>query len=432
MAKSRLTFFKGVIDPEALRLWIRQMERQFEICEVPNQHMVNLAVHYLQGEADHWWRIVGSAAALAPGFGWTEFVTILERRFYPEELKHRKIEEFMECKQGNLSVQDFTDLFNSLAHFAEELLPDEARRVFYYRRKLKAEVTHLMPKDLDTVEKIYNVALLNERSLARIKEEVAPVNVPSRRGLFLLLLILAPKKNKSPEAYVDVPILIAGEVFPTTLLDFPLGEFDVILGIDWLALYDARFQCRDQRISLKSPCGSRVTHHGGRRRGGYKDRFCLETNESTKERYGHYEFKVMPFGLTNAPAVFMDQMNRTFQEFLDKCVVVFIDDIRSTLSPEVEHVEHPRIVLGHPAKRSGMQSIRNVSFGSPSPSNVGEIRSFLGLAGYYRRFVKDFSKLARPMTQLLKKESKFLWSEACEKAFQELKKRLTSALANFA
>ena len=56
-----------------------------------------------------------------------------------------------------------------------------------------------------------------------------------------------------------------------------------------------------------------------------------------------------------------------------------------------------------------------------------EIHSFLGLAGYYRRFVKDFSKLARPMTQLLKKESKFIWLESCETAFQDLKSRLTTA-----
>ena len=61
------------------------------------------------------------------------------------------------------------------------------------------------------------------------------------------------------------------------------------------------------------------------------------------------------------------------------------------------------------------------------PRNVGDIRSFLGLAGYYRRFIEDFSRIARPMTQLIKKENKFVWSEACEKSFQELKRRLTTA-----
>ena len=62
-----------------------------------------------------------------------------------------------------------------------------------------------------------------------------------------------------------------------------------------------------------------------------------------------------------------------------------------------------------------------------SPKNVGEIRSFLGLAGYYRRFIENFSKIARPMTQLLKKEKKFDWTDACEASFQELKKHLVTA-----
>ena len=63
----------------------------------------------------------------------------------------------------------------------------------------------------------------------------------------------------------------------------------------------------------------------------------------------------------------------------------------------------------------------------PTPKSVSDIRSFLGLAGYYRRFVRDFSKIARPMTNLMKKESKFEWNEKCEEAFQILKDRLTSA-----
>ena len=62
-----------------------------------------------------------------------------------------------------------------------------------------------------------------------------------------------------------------------------------------------------------------------------------------------------------------------------------------------------------------------------SPKNVGDIRSFLGLAGYYRRFIENYSKIAKPMTELLKKEKKFQWTEACEASFQELKKRLVTA-----
>ncbi|XP_074305595.1 uncharacterized protein LOC141640813 [Silene latifolia] len=174
-----------------------------------------------------------------------------------------------------------------------------------------------------------------------------------------------------------------------------------------------------------------------------------------RTRYGHYEFLVMPFGPTNAPAVFMDLMNRVFRPYLDKFVVVFIDDILVYSKNQEEHREHLRIVLetlrgnkiyaklkkcdfwldkvvflGHVISKEGVQvdpqkveAITNW----PRPKNVTEIRSFLGLAGYYRRFVADFSKIAQPLTNLIKKNTKFEWSDKCEKSFSELKGRLTSA-----
>nr|GEZ08172.1 putative reverse transcriptase domain-containing protein [Tanacetum cinerariifolium] len=135
---------------------------------------------------------------------------------------------------------------------------------------------------------------------------------------------------------------------------------------------------------------------------------------SFRTRYGHYEFLVMPFGLTNAQAVFMDLMNRIFHEYLDKFVIVFIDDILVYSKTKEEHKEHLRIVLGtlHQEKL---------------PKTVTEVRSFLGLAGYYRRFVEGFSRLALPLTKLIRKGEKFVWNEEREKSFEELKKKLVSA-----
>ncbi|KAL2226543.1 UNVERIFIED_CONTAM: Transposon Tf2-12 polyprotein, partial [Sesamum indicum] len=128
-----------------------------------------------------------------------------------------------------------------------------------------------------------------------------------------------------------------------------------------------------------------------------------------RTRYGHYEFVIMPFGLTNAPAAFMSLMNRTLQPFLDRFVIVFIDDILiySRVQPD-------------PAK------VKAILEWEP-PKNVSEIRSFLGSAGYYRRFVKDFSIIAKPLTNLLKKNAPFNWNDKCAQSFEELKKRLTSA-----
>nr|CAD39388.2 OSJNBb0016B03.9 [Oryza sativa Japonica Group] len=172
-------------------------------------------------------------------------------------------------------------------------------------------------------------------------------------------------------------------------------------------------------------------------------------------RYGLYEFTVMSFGLTNAPAFFMNLMNKVFMEYLDKFVVVFIDDILIYSQSEEDHQQHLRLVLGklreHQlyAKLSKCEfwlsevkflghviSAKGVAVDPETvtavtdwkqPKTVTQIRSFLGLAGYYRRFIENFSKIARPMTQLLMKEEKFVWSPQCEKAFKTLKEKLVSS-----
>ncbi|KAL0543603.1 hypothetical protein IC582_018703 [Cucumis melo] len=174
-----------------------------------------------------------------------------------------------------------------------------------------------------------------------------------------------------------------------------------------------------------------------------------------RSRYGHYEFIVMSFGLTNAPAVFMDLMNRVFREFLDTFVIVFIDDILIYSKTEAEHEEHLRMVLqtlrdnklyakfskcefwlkqvsflGHVVSKDGVSvdpaKIEAIT-GWTRPSTVSEVRSFLGLAGYYRRFVENFSRIATPLTQLTRKGAPFVWSKACEDSFQTFKQKLVTA-----
>ncbi|XP_065873647.1 uncharacterized protein [Euphorbia lathyris] len=173
-----------------------------------------------------------------------------------------------------------------------------------------------------------------------------------------------------------------------------------------------------------------------------------------RTRYGHFEFLVMPFGLTNAPAAFMAMMNKTFQPYLDHFVVVFIDDILVYSRTTEEHEQHLRIVLqilkeqqmyaklskcefwmdqvvflGHVVSGEGVRpdpSKVKAVMEWEAPKNVTEVRSFLGLAGYYRRFVEGFSLIAAPLTKLLKKGATFQWNEKCQESFDELKKRLTS------
>ncbi|XP_075479367.1 uncharacterized protein LOC142520248 [Primulina tabacum] len=173
-----------------------------------------------------------------------------------------------------------------------------------------------------------------------------------------------------------------------------------------------------------------------------------------RTRYGHYEFFVMSFGLTNAPSVFMDLMNRVFKPCLDSFVIVFIDDILIYSKTRELHAEHLITVLkllrekqlyaklkkcefwleqvsflGHIVSRDGIaldpmkiEAIKQW----PIPTTVSEVRSFLGLAGYYRRFIANFSKIALPLTNLTSKAVKFEWTNECQHGFQVLKDKLTS------
>ncbi|GJS11323.1 putative reverse transcriptase domain-containing protein [Tanacetum coccineum] len=164
-----------------------------------------------------------------------------------------------------------------------------------------------------------------------------------------------------------------------------------------------------------------------------------------RTRYRHYEFQVMLFGLTNAPTVFMDLMNRVCKPYLDKFVIVFIDDILIYSRNKEEHADHLRIILellkeeklyakfskcdfwisivqflrhlidsqGLHVDPAKIEAVKNWA----SPTTPTEIRQFLGLAGYYRRFIKNFSKIAKSLTELTQKNKKYIWGKDQETAF---------------
>ncbi|GJX95732.1 putative reverse transcriptase domain-containing protein [Tanacetum coccineum] len=174
-----------------------------------------------------------------------------------------------------------------------------------------------------------------------------------------------------------------------------------------------------------------------------------------RTRYGHFKFTIMPFGLTNAPAIFMDLTNRVCRPYLDKFVIVFIDDILIYFKTQEERVEHLRLVLellkkdklyamfskcefwlrevqflGHVINGNGIhvdpskiEAVKNWK----APRTPTEVRSFLGLAGYYRRFIENFSKIAKSLTILTQKSKTFNWGEEQEYAFQTLKDKLCNA-----
>ncbi|GJW30354.1 putative reverse transcriptase domain-containing protein [Tanacetum coccineum] len=306
-------------------------------------------------------------------------------------------------------------------------------------------------------------------------------------------------------------LTLLNQPFEIDLMPIKLGSFHVVIGMDWLSKYHAKILCdekvvhipingetliirvmekksdekrledipvakefpdifskdlpglppvrqelsnqlqelADRGLSVYSKIDLRLGYHQLR----VRDEDIPKT--AFRTRYGHYEFQVMPFGLTNAPAVFMDLMNRVCKPYLDKFVIVFIDDILIYSRNKEEHANHLRIILellrkeklyakfskcdfwirivqflGHLIDSQGLhvdpakiEAVKNWT----SPTTPTEVRQFLGLAGYYRRFIEGFSKIAKPLTKLTQKNKNYTWGEEQESAFQLLKQKLCEA-----
>jgi hypothetical protein len=269
----------------------------------------------------------------------------------------------------------------------------------------------------------YRMAILE---LAKLKEHIKELLekefIHPSSSLWGAPVIFVPKKDGTQGLCMDYRALNEVTVKNRYLLPRIDDLFDQLCGA-----------CMFSKINLRS---------------GYhqlKIRECDISKTAFILRYGLYEYTVMSFGLTNAPAYFMYLMNTVFIEYLDKFVVLFIDDVLVYSRSEEENEDHLRLVLqklrgqklyanlskcefwlkqvaflGHIVSKGGISvdpnKIQDVLSWN-APMSVGNIRSFLGLAGYYRRFVEGFSKINKPMTELLEKDKNFKWTPACKASF---------------
>src|SRR5579871_4577319 len=180
-----------------------------------------------------------------------------------------------------------------------------------------------------------------------------------------------------------------------------------------------------------------------------------EWKTAFRTRYGHYEYTVMPFGLTNAPASFQSLINDVLRPYLDKFVVAYLDDLLIYSKNEDEHKKHVRMVLKALAERKLRVKLSKCEFHVvkteflgyiiepgqismdpkkvesiaewPTPTNLKEVQSFLGTTNYYRRFIKGYSRIATPLTELTKNDRPFQWGKEQELAFLKIKRHIVTA-----
>ncbi|GJU62549.1 reverse transcriptase domain-containing protein [Tanacetum coccineum] len=311
------------------------------------------------------------------------------------------------------------------------------------------------------------------------------------------------KKEEVDRIFCGCRLELEDSIFPIDLIPLGQGSFDVIVGMDWLSNQKAVIVCHEKIVRIHVEEGNVICVQGERNVRKIKTLLSTKANEPTlsnipiirdfedvfpddllglppqrqvefridlihgatpdddiskttfRTRYVHFEFTVMPFGLTNAPVVFMDLMNRVCKPYLDKFVIVFIDDILIYSKTKEDHENHLRLMLdllrkeklyakfskcefwlqevhflGHVVNHDGIHvdpsKIEAVKSWK-APTTPSEVRSFLGLAGYYRRFIENFSKIAKPLTSLTQKNQKYEWGEKQEEAFRTLKDNLCNA-----
>ena len=277
---------------------------------------------------------------------------------------------------------------------------------------------------------------LSATELAELKKQLAELSaagfIQPSKSPFGAPILFVKKKDGTMRMCIDYRALNNVTIknsYPLPLID---ELFDQLKGARWFSKIDLRSGYHQIRIAPEDVAKT-----------------------AFRTRYGHFEFRVLPFGLTNAPATFMHLMHQAFRPYLDRFVLVFLDDILIYSRTLDEHEQHVRTVLdvlrsqqlyakeskcelfrseveflGHRVGADGVRmmedKVRAIA-DWPTPQRVFDVRSFLGAAGYYRKFIKDFSSLAAPLTELTKERVEWRWTDDQQRAFDALKQAIQTA-----
>ncbi|KAL5581554.1 hypothetical protein UlMin_013996 [Ulmus minor] len=388
--------------------------------ELRDEEKITCAVYVLRKEARYWWDAV-KTRRVVQAMSWADFVYEFNKKFFNPTALSAQQTEFLNFKQENMTVADAVRKFERLAKLCPYLVPTEEQRVKRMLEMFRPDISLSVEggsdpptTTTDCVERAYRA----EHRLNQLKEMRNRMFENKRkqnnqgsnqnRGQQVSQPQGQNKNNKRKGNTSNHLVRNSSRFVETSTVNRRCLIDDLFDQLKGAVVFS--------KIDLRS---------------GYHQLRIKESDipkSAFRTRYGHYEFLVMPFGLTNAPAAFMDLMNRVFKAYLDKFVIVFIDDILVYSRSQEDHANHLRMVLQTLVEHRLYAKFSKFSKDGisvdpakidtvskwPAPTNVTEIRSFLGLAGYYRRFVEGFSTLAAPLTALTKKDRKYEWTDKCE------------------
>ncbi|GJT08593.1 putative reverse transcriptase domain-containing protein [Tanacetum coccineum] len=464
--------FKGTKGVVGLIRWFEQTKSVFLRSNCTKDCKVKFATSTLTEEALSWWNSFAQPIRIKEAYKitWSQFKQLLIKKYCPRtEIKKMEDEFYNLTVKGN-DLKTYVSRFQELTVLCPTMMPNSEKLMEFFieglPRSIEGNVTDSKPQTLE------EAITITQRLMDQVTKHNSVQGTNDHKQKFDDRRTFTNNKNcqnnrnnnsnhnndhqqqqnrrqETIRAYAVTPI--------------ENSSFDVVIGMDWLSKYHARIICDEKVVDIPidgetliirgSSTYSKIDLRSGYHQLRVRDEDIPKT--AFRTRYRHYEFQVMPFGLTNAPAVFMDLMNRVCKPYLDKFVIVFIDDILIYSRNKEEHTDHLRIILellkkeklyakfskcdfwisivqflGHVIDSQGIhvdpakiEAVKNWA----SPTTPTEIRQFLGLAGYYRRFIKDFLKIAKSLTELTQKNKKYIWGEDQESAFQLLKQKLCEA-----
>nr|GEZ31022.1 putative reverse transcriptase domain-containing protein [Tanacetum cinerariifolium] len=370
-------YFNGTKGVVGLIRWFERTESVFSRSNCAEENKVAFATGTLTNDALSWWNAYAQPIGIdqANRITWTELKRILTNKYCPRTEIKKMEDEFYNLSVKENDLKTYVKIFQELAILCPNMVPNNKKLMEVFigglPRSMEGNVTASKPQTLEEAINITLRTCIDYRELNKLTV-----------------------KNRYPLPMID-------------------DLFDQLQGSSIYLKIDLRSGYHQLRV---------------------RDKDIPKT--AFRTRYGHYEFQVMPFGLTNAPDVFMDLMNRVCKPYLDEFVIVFIDDILIYSRNKEEHTNHLRIILellrkerlyakfskcdfwirtvqflGHLIDSQGLhvdpvkiEALKNWA----SHTTPAEIRQFLRLAGYYRRFTKDFSKIAKSLTILTQKDKKSL------------------------
>ncbi|KAI3706879.1 hypothetical protein L6452_24918 [Arctium lappa] len=506
--------YKGECDPVLAMKWVKGMELAFDTSKCSEGDKVVYALSMLKDEVVMWWDVEtgGQGSAAAKYMSWEgEFVSNKEPATFQAAVnaaEMREKEKNRQCGSPDHSMTDCPQLKKGAAGGYEDkggekkVEPTRARtRTFNMTAEEAVEIQDVVTGTFP-IDSIFSKVLFDSGAN---RSFVSPNFVhklhvkPKKLSQGFEVEVADDSRVLVGEVYDGCSIDIDGHIFPLRLYPMGMGEFDVIVGMDWLASNDANIVCNKKLIHIALPDQKEVVVYGDRRdrksclismikarrclvKGEYPEVFPEDLTTLPPDRQVEFRIDLVSGATPIARAPYhlvpaeMKEMMTQLQELLDKgfirpstsswgASVLFVKkkdgsmgmciDYRELNKSMSDHEAHLRSVLellkreklyvkiskyefwlrevqflGHVVSEDGIKvdpAKINAIKEWEVPKSPSEVRSFLGLAGYYRRFIQDFSRIATPLTALTRKSVKFVWKEAQEEAFSKLKERLSSA-----